>query len=81
LPQRGPGGPRWDPPVRALLVVELLITHQNDIAESLEALRPPTIPHFAGKLRVTLDAFGGDYLDNPATAIVNYLDGEGAAPP
>ena len=64
-------------PVRALLVIELRITDPAQIPEAIKAINPPRIPHFAGGLHVTLDAFGDDDTDNPATAIVNYLRGEG----
>jgi hypothetical protein len=64
---------------RALLVIELRITDPAQIPEALTAINPPMIPHFAGNVRVTMDGFGEDAADNPATAIVNYLDGEGEA--
>ena len=63
-------------PTRALLVIELRITDPEQIADALTAINPPSIPHFAGNVRVTMDGFADD-PDNPATAIVNYLDGEG----
>lgn len=63
--------------VRALLVIELDIAEPSDLGEALDAIRPPSIPHFAGSVRVTMDGFGDDAADRPATAIVNYLDGEG----
>jgi hypothetical protein len=66
-------------PTRAVLVIELRITDPAQIPEALTAINPPRIPHFAGNVRVTMDAFGEDAADNPATAIVNYLDGEGEA--
>ena len=66
-------------PIRALLVIELSITDVNQIPKAITAINPPRIPHFAGSVRVTMDAFGEDSLDNPATAILNYLDGEGEA--
>lgn len=65
-------------PIRALLVIELSITDVNQIPKAITAINPPRIPHFAGSVRVTMDAFG-EGVDNPATAIVNYLDGEGEA--
>ena len=61
---------------RALLVIELRITDPKQIPEAITAINPPSIPHFAGSLRVTMDGFAHD-SDNPATAILNYLDGEG----
>jgi hypothetical protein len=61
---------------RALLVIELRITDPRDIPEAIKAINPPSIPHFAGNVRVTMDAFS-EGTDNPATAIVNYLEGEG----
>jgi len=61
---------------RALLVIELQITDPEQIAKAVTAINPPSIPHFAGTVRVTMDGFADD-PDNPATAIVNYLDGEG----
>ena len=64
---------------RGLIVIELTITGPNDFAEAIKAINPPRIPHFAGGIHVTMDAFG-DGLDNPATAIVNYLTGEGETP-
>jgi len=65
--------------MRAILVVELRITGPSQIPEAIKAIDPPKIPHFAGKLRVTMDEFG-EGSDNPATAILNYLDGEGETP-
>jgi hypothetical protein len=62
---------------RALLVIELRIARPEQIPEAIAAINPPSIPHFAGSLRVTMDAFGEDATDRPATAILNYLDGEG----
>jgi hypothetical protein len=62
--------------MRALLVIELNITDPDQLPEAIKAVNPPSIPHFAGNVRVTMDGFG-DGPDNPATAIVNYLDGEG----
>lgn len=62
---------------RALLVIELRITDPEQIPEAIKAINPPRIPHFAGDLHVTMDAFGENDLDRPATAIVNYLKGEG----
>lgn len=62
---------------RALLVIELRITDPAQIPEAIAAIDPPKIPHFAGGLHITMDAFGDDDTDNPATAIVNYLKGEG----
>jgi hypothetical protein len=59
-----------------LLVIELRITRLDQIPEAIAAINPPAIPHFAGNVRVTMDGFADD-PDNPATAIVNYLDGEG----
>lgn len=61
---------------RALLVIELGITDPDQLPEALTAINPPSIPHFAGNVRVTMDGFG-EGADNPATAIINYLDGEG----
>jgi hypothetical protein len=61
---------------RALLVVELAISRPEDLPEAISAINPPRIPHFAGNVRVTMDEFG-EGGDNPATAIVNYLEGEG----
>lgn len=58
---------------RVLLVVELMVSNLDQIAEALAVIKPPRIPHFSGKLRVTMDGFP----DEPATAIVNFLDGEG----
>jgi hypothetical protein len=66
--------------MRALLVIELRITDVNQIPEAIEAINPPRVPHFAGAVRVTMDAFGEDSPDRPATAIINYLDGEGETP-
>jgi hypothetical protein len=63
-------------PTRAILVIELQITDPAQIPEAIDAINPPSIPHFAGKVRITMDAFG-EGADNPATAIVNYLEGEG----
>lgn len=63
-------------PTRALLVIELRVTDPSEIPAAVAAINPPSIPHFAGHLRVTMDGFG-EGPDNPATAIVNYLDGEG----
>ncbi len=54
-------------PTRALLVIELRITDPAQIPEALTAVNPPRIPHFAGNVRVTMDAFGEDAADNPAT--------------
>ena len=65
------------PGARALLVIELRITQPDQIAAAIEAVNPPRIPHFAGSVRVTMDEFGEDTTDRPATAIINYLDGEG----
>jgi hypothetical protein len=62
---------------RALLVIELQITQPEQIAAAIAAIKPPSIPHFAGNVRVTMDEFGDDSADQPATAILNYLDGEG----
>lgn len=62
--------------MRAILVVELDITHPDQLPEAIAAIKPPRIPHFAGSVRVTMDEFG-EGVDNPATAILNYLDGEG----
>jgi hypothetical protein len=67
-------------PVRALLVIELRITDPDQIPAALDAIYPPSIPHFAGSVRITMDAFGDDAADNPATAIINYLEGEGEPP-
>lgn len=64
---------------RALLVIELSITDPAQIPEAIAAINPPSIPHFAGQVHITMDAFGDDDLDRPATAIVNYLSGEGEA--
>jgi hypothetical protein len=61
----------------ALLVIELQISGPEDLPEAIRAIRPPTIPHFGGGIHVAMDAFGDDETDNPATAIVNYLKGEG----
>lgn len=63
--------------LRALLVIELRITDPSQIPEAIKAINPPRIPHFAGNVRVTMDEFGEDAVDRPATAIINYLDGEG----
>lgn len=66
--------------IRALLVIELRITDPAQIPEALKAINPPKIPHFAGNVRITMDEFGDDINDLPATVIVNYLDGEGESP-
>lgn len=63
--------------IRVLLVIELAVDDPKQIPESIAAIDPPSIPHFAGHVRVTADEFGSNALDRPATAIVNYLDGEG----
>jgi len=63
-------------PVRVLLVIELAVTNVDQIPAAISAINPPSIPHFAGGVRVTMDGFA-EGADNPATAIVNYLDGEG----
>ena len=60
---------------KALLVIELNISKPEDIPKALTAINPPRIPYFANNVRITMDAFG-EGLDNPATAILNYLDGE-----
>ena len=65
---------------RALLVIELAISHPTEISDAMLAIHPPIIPHFAGQVRITMDEFG-EGGDNPATAIVNYLDGEGETTP
>ena len=64
------------PARRALLVIELRITAPEQIPEAITAINPPSVPHFAGSVRVTMDEFG-EGADQPATAILNYLDGEG----
>jgi hypothetical protein len=61
---------------RALLVIELRITDPDQVVAAIKAVNPPGIPHFAGSVRVTMDAFG-EGADNPASAILDYLDGEG----
>jgi hypothetical protein len=72
-----PKAPRRMKPIRALLVIELSITDPEQIPAAMKAINPPRIPHFAGNVRVTMDGFGDGDADQPATAIVNYLDGEG----
>lgn len=67
-------------PTRALLVLELRITDPEQPARAIAAINPPSVPHFAGALYVTMDEFSDDPTDRPATAIVNYLTGEGEAP-
>jgi hypothetical protein len=62
---------------RALMVIELWITDPDRIAAAIAAVDPPSIPRFAGSVRVTMDEFGEDATDRPATAILAYLDGEG----
>lgn len=64
-------------PILALLVIELQITHPEQIPEAIAAINPPGVPHFGGRVHVTMDAFGEDAADRPATALVNYLSGEG----
>ncbi len=76
LEGKGPSAVEPLTPTRALLVIELQITYPYQIGQALTAINPPKIPHFAGNVRITMDAFG-EGMDNPATAIVNYLDGEG----
>jgi hypothetical protein len=66
-------------PTRVILVIELQITNPNQIAWAIKKINPPGIPHFAGRLRVAMDEFG-EGADNPATAIINYLEGEGETP-
>ena len=61
----------------ALLVIELKITDPEQIPDAVKHINPPSIPHFGGNVHITMDAFGDDFLDKPATAIVNYLKGEG----
>lgn len=51
---------------RAVLVVELTIERPEQIAEALTAINPPSIPAFAGAVRVAI----GDV----ATALVEWLD-------
>jgi hypothetical protein len=64
-------------PARALVVLELWITDVNQIPEAIKAINPPRVPHFKGELHVVMDEFAEDPTDMPATAIVNYLKGEG----
>lgn len=65
--------------MRAILVIELQITRPEQIPEALKAINPTRVPHFAGNVRVAMDEFG-EGPDNPATAIINYLDGEDETP-
>lgn len=58
-------------------MIELRITDPGQIPKAIAAINPPRIPYFAGNVRVTMDEFGEDATDRPATAIINYLDGEG----
>jgi hypothetical protein len=58
--------------VRALLLIELELADPRDIVDSIEAVHPHTIPHYAGSMRITIDGFGDE---TPATRIVEYLDG------
>lgn len=51
---------------RAVIVIELSLEHVEQIAEALTAINPPSIPAFAGAVRVAV----GDV----ATALVEWLD-------
>ena len=52
-------------PTLALLVIELRITHPDQIPEALKAIHPPRIPHFGGNVHIAMDEFG-EGPDNPA---------------
>ena len=51
---------------RAVIVIELSLERVEQIAEALTAINPPSIPAFAGAVRVAV----GDV----ATALVEWLD-------
>ena len=63
-------------PSLALVVIELQITDPEQIPEAIKAINPPGVPHFGGHIHITMDEFG-EGPDNPATALINYLKGEG----
>jgi len=52
--------------VRVLYVIECNLPAAIDVAEPIKAMRPPTIPYFAGAVRVVIDP--------EASALVAWLD-------
>lgn len=52
--------------MRAIIVLELDIPAPEDLPIVLQHLDPPTVPYFAGTLRVAIDPV--------ATTVLTYLD-------
>lgn len=48
---------------RAIVVISLAVDDAAQIAETLEALDPPNVPHFGGQVRVAVDPYASRVLD------------------
>jgi hypothetical protein len=52
--------------MRAIVVVSLALDQPEQLAEVLDAIKPPSIPHFDGEIRVAIDPV--------ATRVIDWLD-------
>ena len=59
--------------MRVVVVIECDLPHPDDITETLLALDPKTVPHFAGVVRVAIDP--------TALTLLDWLDEKAPLPP
>lgn len=57
-----------DSPVRTLFVLDVDLPNPEAVADVVAAIDPPSVPHFAGTLRIAVAP--------ASTAVTNYLDDE-----
>jgi hypothetical protein len=60
--------------VKGILVVSFDWPSPDDIPASLEAMKPPSLPHFAGEVRVAVDDPNDEDV---ASKVISYLEDEG----
>jgi hypothetical protein len=58
--------------MEAILVITLSIEKPEDVVDSIKQINPPSIPHFAGAILVS--------MDQVARNVVKYLSDEGELP-
>lgn len=54
--------------MKAIIVISLELPEPDNIIDALDHIKPPSIPHFAGKVRVAIDP--------EATTVIRWLDDE-----
>jgi len=52
--------------MRAIVVISLALDQPEQLAEALDAIKTPNIPHFDGEVRVAIDPV--------ATTVIDWLD-------